>query len=170
MSRVRMAAALGLTALVTGAVGWLGRAPYAPAGEDAALLRLSWRLRGERAEVCRPRTQAELDALPFHMRTPEVCEGRAVTYRLRIQVDDDAPDTLRLVPRGAKGDRPIYVLHERAIAQGPHRVRIVFAPEDPAAGASPVVLDTVFLAAPGAVELVTLEGGRLVHRTGRRMR
>src|SRR5690606_5782376 len=76
MSAGRILMVVVVSALATASLGWLARAPYHPPGSDTGLLRLSWRLRGEKVESCRPRTQAELDALPVHMRTPEVCEGR----------------------------------------------------------------------------------------------
>jgi hypothetical protein len=84
--------------------------------------------RGEKHEACRPRTAAELEALPVHMRTAEVCSGKLVAYELIVRVDDERPDTTVFRPAGAKGDRPIFVLHERRLEQGSHRVRISFAP------------------------------------------
>lgn len=154
-----------VTLLATAALGWLSRAPYNPPGGEHAVLRLSWRLRGERIESCRTRTEAELAALPAHMRTPEVCEARLLSYRLVQQVGDAAPDTATVVPGGARGDRPLFVLRETPLAPGPRRVRVTLARED-GAGES-LAFDQVIDAAPGVVELITLdpEAGRLVHRT-----
>jgi hypothetical protein len=159
-----------LLVLVSGAavlaIGWLARAPYQPPGGDSAVLRLSWRLRGERNETCRPRTQAELDVLPVHMRTPQICEGALVAYRLTVRLDDRAADTSRVVPAGAKADRPIYVFDEKRLVPGPHRVRITFAREDSvASGIAAFSFDTVLNTVAGEVELITMDAGGhgLVH-------
>lgn len=159
MRRTRLFMLVVVTSATVLAIGWLARAPYQPPGADTAVLRLSWRLRGERNETCRPRTQEELDALPVHMRTPEICEGMLVAYRLTVQVDDHAPDTSRVVPAGARADRPIYVFDERRLAPGPHRVRISFAREDSVANGAPAFsLDTVLNTSAGRVELITMDG------------
>ena len=162
-------APLIVTAALTLGLGWLSRAPFQPAGSDDSLLRLSWRLRPPVMETCRMRTQAELDALPVHMRTPEVCEQRAGAYRLVVRIDTLPPDTTRVQRGGAKGDRPLFVLREVPLASGPHRLHIQFEPED-SAGRDPVMrplaLDTVLQLEPGAVALVTLdpEGRTMVVR------
>lgn len=157
--------ALVVTVLATSALGWLARAPYDPPGGEAGVLRLSWRLRGERIETCRPRTAAELAALPVHMRTPELCEGRLVAYRLSFQVDDAPVDTATVLPGGARGDRPVFILREAVLAPGPRRVRVSLRRADGEHAPAALALDTVLTAAPGAVELITLdpEAGRLVH-------
>ena len=181
MSAGRILMVVVVSALATASLGWLARAPYHPPGSDTGLLRLSWRLRGEKVESCRPRTQAELDALPVHMRTPEVCEGRLVAYRLIVQVDSGQPDTVRIVPGGARGDRPVFVLHDMPLAAGPHRVRVSFTREDGGGAArdesggqgvtgdAPVrdtlAIETVLIAAPGAIHLITLspDARELIH-------
>lgn len=166
MTRLRLLLLTLVTGAAVFAIAWAARAPYQPPGGDSALLRLSWRLRGERNETCRPRTQQELDALPVHMRTPEICEGALVAYRLTVQLDDHAPDTSRVVPAGAKSDRPIYVFDEKRLAPGPHRVRITFGREDSVAnGAAAFSLDTVLNTFAGEVELITMDAGGhgLVH-------
>lgn len=159
-----------VTALFTVGLGWLARAPYdAPGGKDG-LLRLSWRLRGERAETCRLRTQAELDALPVHMRTPEICEGRLVAYRLIVQIDGTRPDTSIVLPGGARGDRPLYVMHEMPLAVGPHRIRVSFGrAEELEHAVAPLSIDAAIEAAPGSIDLITLnaDANALVHRSGR---
>jgi hypothetical protein len=160
-----VAAALVTTAVVLG-TGWLSRAPYAPAAGDTGMLRMSWRLRAERAQACRPRTPAELAALPVHMRTPEVCDGGLVAYRLVVRIDDGIPDTTRVTPGGARADRPLFVLREAPLPPGPHRLRIRFereraSPADP----PPITLDTVLHAAAGRIELITIDPAsrRFVH-------
>lgn len=181
MKPARIVTVVLVSAAATLALGWAARANYDSPGGESAVLRLSWRLRGEREEKCRPRTQAELDALPVHMRTPEICEGSLVAYRLVVQVDDGVPDTSRVLPAGAKGDRPIYVLKEKEVAPGSHRVRIDFAREDEADtddddeeddeddDAPVFAMDTVLDMSAGSIELITMaaDGKRLVrHRPG----
>jgi hypothetical protein len=155
----RRAASFLVVALMTVSLGWLARAPYQPPGADDALLRLSWRLRAPAADACRPRTQAELDALPVHMRSPEVCERRNTVYRLVVRLDSRPADTARVVQGGAKADRPLYVLREFSLEPGPHRVRVDFTPENDVPAEAPVVplaLDTVLHMDAGAVALITL--------------
>ena len=162
---IRQRVVLGIvTVLATAALGWGSRAPYSSPDGDRALLRLSWRMRGERIETCRPRTQAELDAVPVHMRTPEICEGHLLSYRLVVQVDDEAPDTTEIRPAGAKGDRPVYVLAEQPLTEGAHRVRVAF---EVVGGTRPALtLDTMLTTEPGAIELITMDGNnRLIRVT-----
>lgn len=152
-----------LTILMTLAVGWLARAPYQPPGAQDGLLRLSWRMRAPDTGTCRARTQAELDALPVHMRTPEVCESHSAAWKLVVQVDSLAADTTRVQQGGARRDRPLFVLREVPLEPGAHRVRISFAAEEGLrenATAVPLVFDSVLRIAPGEVALVTLERER----------
>lgn len=157
---IAAAAVLGIAAL--------SRLPFTPAGGDYAILRLSWRMRGERIENCRTRSQAELDALPMHMRTPTACEGHSVFYTLQVTTGKGPTDSRRIAPAGAKGDRPIFVLHQTAVRPGPQRVRIRFAAESHGdAPRSAVVIDTVITFKAGHVELITLsdDARSFVHRT-----
>ena len=191
MNPARRAAVFLCSAAPVLLMGWLSRAPYDPPGSDAAVLRMSWRLRGQRIEECRPRTQAELDALPVHMRTPEICEGHLVAYRLVVRVGDAPADSLVFVPQGAKGDRPVFVMHEVPLAPGPQRVRVSFSPigedgdvegeddddhddavrerdhDDDDDGRGRLVYDGMVTGHAGVVELITVDGaGRLVKRSG----
>src|SRR5690606_25638008 len=94
--------------------------------------------------------------------------------------DDDVQDSLRVLPGGARGDRPVFVLRDVPLEPGPHRVRLRFErearPVDTGpvgaggdAGAAPLVLDTVLVAAPGSIELITLaaDGTAFVVVSGR---
>lgn len=169
MRRVRrVLVAVAVSLLATSGIGWLARAPYGAAGGGHGLLRLSWRLRGERIESCRSRTAAELAKLPVHMRAPQVCEGRLVAYVLEVQVDDSPAVRKRVLPGGARGDRPVFVLEDHPLSPGPHRVRIGLEREAGGTvhGARRVALDTVLVARAGGIELITLDpgSGRLVHR------
>jgi hypothetical protein len=193
VSAGRAAVLILVSVLATAGLGWLARAPYTSPGADGALLRLSWRLRGEKSETCRPRTQAELDALPVHMRTPEVCESTLLAYRLVVQVDGATRDSVVVLPGGARGDRPVFVLREVPLAPGEHRVSVRFVREraedddeddddddarddehredhgsrrrrDDARHVS-LAIDTVVFARAGDIQLITLspDGSHFVH-------
>lgn len=147
------------TALLMIPIGALTRAPYTPAGAAEARLRLSWRMNVSGTERCRTRTRAELDELPVHMRTPQVCEQQDASYLLVTVIDSAAPDTVHLVRGGVKGDRPLFVLEERALPVGTHRVRVAL--ERTGDSAPPAVLaslDAKIELAAGSVALVTLDG------------
>jgi hypothetical protein len=150
------------------ALGWLSRAPYTPTDTKTGLLRLSWRHRGEPAEVCRQRTPEELEALPVHMRTAEDCQRRRIEYPLVVRVDGAPPDSTRIRPEGARGDRPVYVFQERPLPPGVHDVEVIFAPRGGDG-------DTLLFRGPvraraGAVELITTlpAGDSLTHLSGAR--
>lgn len=162
--RVRRGTAVLVVVLAALAVGALARAPMDPPGADDAMLRLSWRWRPDAAEICRPRTQAELDALPVHMRAPEVCERERLVHRLIVQLGTGTADTVRVVPGGAKGDRPVYVLRDFPVRPGSHRVRVRLIRDGVA---TPVLaLDTLLRMEAGTVGLVTIapDGRQLIIR------
>jgi hypothetical protein len=155
---VRIARVVVASALLTLSIAALARAPYTPPGASDAILRFSWRMSASAREHCRPRTQQELDALPVHMRTPDVCTRDTDRYILVTRIDDGVADTLDLVRGGAKGDRPIFVLDERRLSPGTHRVGVELLRLD-SAGAATVVasLDSVLVLRRGGVQLVTLQ-------------
>lgn len=181
--------ARGLAVFVTGAavlaLGALSRIPYTPAGAGHGVLRLSWRVRGERVTECRRLTPEELEALPLHMRRPEVCEGRIAPYRLRVVIDGAVVEDTLIRAAGAREDRPIYVLRDFTLAQGVYAVDIAFTREVAAEfegaasrhgagageerprggerdGSAParVTLETVVEIRPGRVSLVTFDPDR----------
>ncbi len=164
MSKLRIVLMVAVSALAVLLIGWGSRAPYQATDSNEALLRLSWRMRPERNEQCRDRTQAELDALPVHMRTPRVCETSVVPYRLILQIGDGAADTTTVLPAGAKHDRPIYLLRDSLLAPGSRRVRVAFERAD-SASAKALSFDATLRFAPGHIELITLDAGQLVHRS-----
>ena len=106
MNKARMVIILAISVVFLALIGWGSRANYQRDEAKHALLRLSWRMRGERIERCHDRTQAELDKLPVHMRTPRICETTAVPYRITLRIDDGPTDTMTLLPAGAKNDVP----------------------------------------------------------------
>jgi hypothetical protein len=120
--------AVAVTILMGAGIGLGSRAAYSPPGSDTSVLRLSWRLRGEKKETCRTRTAEELAALPAHMRTPEVCVGHLVSYRMTLRIDDAPPVVKTFLPAGAKGDRPIFVMFDQPLTPGEHAIAIEFTP------------------------------------------
>jgi hypothetical protein len=125
----RTAAGLMLALGVVLGIAALSRTPYAATGDDAAMLRLSWRVRGERVQECRKLSDAEIEALPPHMRRSEVCEGRVLPYVLSVRVDDReiVHDTIH--GAGAREDRPLYVFREIPLRPGSHSVSVDFVRE-----------------------------------------
>lgn len=176
----RRLGAVLLAVAITLAVAGLSRAPYRISGEDEALLRLSWRMRAERAGECRRPTEEELEALPPHMRNPDACVGPVRPFRLHVRLDGRTVLDERIRPAGARGDRPVYVFRQVPLEPGEHRVRIAFRQEEhrdepvgaggPPAGGEAVRLDLrrTLRVGPREIVLVTLggEGGELVVRRG----
>jgi hypothetical protein len=126
MIRVNRIAAGGASIAMALAIAWLSRAPTRYARGDDALLRLSWRLDGARAEECRRRTEEELQALAPHMRTAEVCTGRILSYELNVDLDGAALVRDTIDPGGARGDRPVYVYRDVPLSSGRHAVSVEF--------------------------------------------
>lgn len=176
----RRLAGAAVAVSVTAGVGGLSQVPFTHEPGDGGLIRLSWRVAGRRVEECRTLSTEELERRPQHMRQQEVCEGRVLPYRLRVNIDgQERADELLHAP-GAHEDRPIYVLDEFSVERGAHRVRISFeeeprrprtgeAPEEPRRGEAPVagasappslVMDTVLEVGPRQVHLVTYDAER----------
>lgn len=123
----RLAAAAAVTAALLFGVGALSRVPYAvESGEEFALIRLSWRFRGNHERECRPLRPDELAAIPAHMRLPEVCERQVASFLLTVTLDGApvALDTVR--PFGARADRPLYVYREFRVRPGEHWLLVRF--------------------------------------------
>ncbi|HEX6054159.1 MAG TPA: hypothetical protein VFZ21_33045 [Gemmatimonadaceae bacterium] len=113
-------------ALLAG-VAALSRVPYPTHDGERALLRLSWRARGERIERCRRASPAELANVPAHMRQEVICEGaRIAPYRLRVAVDGVGLADGVVPGSGVVGDRPIYLLREFDLQPGVHHVQVAF--------------------------------------------
>lgn len=130
-------------------------------------VRLSWRLPGQTWTECRTRSDAELRALPVHMRSPEVCDTRYLTYRLQVWMDDTIVINRVVAPPGVRGDRPLNVEEDLAMVPGAARVRVRFAPEDGGAGAGIALsFDALTTVEAGRARLLTYseDDGRLVMR------
>jgi len=93
-----------------------------------AELRLSFRLPGQKQEVCETRSEEELKKLPRHMRRPQKCEVTLLSYNLRIRIDGEERLTKRINPPGVRGDRPLIVSETFRVEPGRHEFEIDFSP------------------------------------------
>ncbi|MEX0912399.1 MAG: hypothetical protein WD737_12470 [Gemmatimonadota bacterium] len=109
----------------------LTRVPW-DVGETHAFVRLSWRTPGEFVEECRRPSAEELAALPVHMRREEICEGRMISYRLRVAIDGRAVIDESVRAAGAREDRPLYVYRDLPVSPGDHEILVRWDPERPA--------------------------------------
>jgi len=164
LSRV---AATGSALAFTAALVIFSGLPYEPEPGEDALIRLSWRAVGERIEECREPSEAELAALPQHMRMKEICEGRLAPFHLEVAVDGRTLFDGRIRASGAREDRPTYVLQEFRVPPGEHRLRIHFEVDRPGAsapsGRGPLTFDETIRLAPRAIALIAHDedSGRL---------
>jgi hypothetical protein len=111
------------------AVVGLSRVPYDATVGDLAVIRLSWRIPGERVLECRRLSAEELERLPAHMRREEVCEGRGVPYHLRVSLDGRIVVDETVRASGAREDRPLYVHRELLVPAGAYLVEVSFERE-----------------------------------------
>jgi hypothetical protein len=149
-------AAVGVALGLTLATAALSRVPYAAAGDDQALLRLTWRTPGEFVNECRTRTAEELQSLPVHMRSDEVCEGTILPNRLRVVLNGELIIDEPVRAAGAREDRPLYVFREIHVAPGEHRVQIEWGVENAPAHARQTLHSNVNLEA-GEISLFTYD-------------
>ena len=158
-------------------VAVLGQVPYGRAS-DHAVLRLSLRTVQGQIEICRDRTEAELAALPQHMRTPTECVDHTPRYRLTVTLDGRGVIDRVVAPGGIRGDRPLIVDERIPVEPGRAALTVRFVAEADATLAADqqaalarlpkyeLARQTTFSA--GRVTLVTLDDGdgelRLVNR------
>lgn len=95
---------------------------------EGAVLHVALRTTAGTIQDCRRLTQEEFDALPVHMRRPEVCETRAVPYRLEVRIGGKPMLDRTFTAAGIHGDRPLVVDEQLMLAAGSHHVAIRFAP------------------------------------------
>jgi len=125
--RRALAVAVAVAALF--GLGALSRAPYTADRAEHAVLRLTWRARSERVEECRRLTPEELERLPVHMRQEERCEGRVLSYRLRVSLDGVRAVDELVHAAGARHDRPLYVFRDLTLEPGSHALVVTFVRE-----------------------------------------
>lgn len=98
--------------------------PYkTPPGPPAELV-VSFRHSGASGEACRTLTEAELAALPAHMRRTEVCERGRAAVRLRVAVNGEVVHEDRYEARGLSGDGPSIALEKLPLEPGEHDVEV----------------------------------------------
>jgi hypothetical protein len=148
-------AAVVVAGLLTAATVLGSALPWTVEPEDTALVRLSWRAVGQRVDECRKPTAEELAALPPHMRQQEICEARLTPFLLAVSIDGASAFEGRILPSGARQDRPTYVLQEFPVAPGEHRVEVSFVQDLPRDAATPEHLAETVTLAPREVLLVT---------------
>jgi hypothetical protein len=116
--------AAALAAGSTAAVAGLSQVPWTPEPGPEAVVRLSWRARGERVEVCRDLSAEELAKLPQHMRRERVCEGTTAEYRLRVEVDGVRKVDQTVPGSGEVQPRPLFVYRELTLPPGEHTLKV----------------------------------------------
>ena len=92
--------------------------PVAANPSGRAMLRVAWSARPERVETCRTLGDAELAALPQHMRQRVVCEGTTARYRLAVRRDGELLASAVLRGGGLRHDRELYVFRELPVPSG----------------------------------------------------
>jgi hypothetical protein len=118
-ARVLLAAAI-LAGLASLSNLPLGREP------EQGVVRLAWRMVGERVSLCRTRSPEELERTVAHMRQPLACRVRLLPYRLQVTLDGARIIDRPVVSAGAQGDRPLYVQEDLPLVPGPHRLEMTF--------------------------------------------
>jgi len=101
---------------------------------DGAVLGVAVQTMAGTVQECRSLSDTELAALPRHMRRQEICEPRAVPYRLEVRIDGESRLDRIYRPAGIHGDRPITVDRRIGLVAGSHSVRIRFAPDGSGGG------------------------------------
>ncbi len=88
------------------------------------ILRVTGVLPAQAKEACRALTETEKSSIPKHMQKKEICETRSLKYRLAINVDQIKEDITTHSSSSARGDTPIFINQEIALAPGPHRIEV----------------------------------------------
>lgn len=91
---------------------------------DVAIVRVAWSARPERIERCRRLSDAEIAALPVHMRREVECEGTTARYRVEVLRDGALIDSVTIQGGGLRRDREIYVFREIMVPPGAQRLSV----------------------------------------------
>ena len=121
-------AMVALTAVVLVGVRMLAHFPSG-SPPTQGMMRLAWRMAGEKVKLCRKYTQEELDKMLVHMRRPEFCREHLLSYRLRVALDGTDRVSGVFVPPGAKSDRPLFIQEEILLAPGRYQLMVEFLPQ-----------------------------------------
>lgn len=160
MSRAAIARAGLVSLALTIGMAALSQVPYTPVDTQNAVIRVSWRYRGQAVETCRALSTEERAARPIHMQQDTVCLGGVPPYRLQVDVDEQARADTVVVAAGARQDRPIFVFREFEVAPGEHRIAVRFATTEPVNGIvtrEGLTLERPVHLAAGDVALVTYD-------------
>lgn len=160
---VRGLVRLAVSCALLMAVAALTRVPLGE-GIPEARLHLTLRSPDGRVEVCRERSAAELDALPPHMRRPEVCDTVAVPHRLVVAIDGRVRLDRRVEASGLLGKRPLVVDERLELPPGRVHLAVRFGPWESRvpAGAPPGTAEVLAAIPRHRLEAtVDLEAGRV---------
>ncbi|MCP3960533.1 MAG: hypothetical protein GY719_22045 [bacterium] len=154
---------VAFSALLFGAVVVLGQVPFGAPVEDA-FLRLALRTTEARIEICRDRTHAELEALPAHMRQPQICDWHIVPHRLLVRRGAETVLDRVLEPAGARSDRPLAFDEQIALAPGTAELAISFEPAEAVIASASGALAVALAEAPrhAISRTIELQAGRIV--------
>lgn len=129
-------------------------------GSGEGVLRLSLRLSGQSAKVCRDRTSDEMNNLPLHMKTPQVCDVRQVPYRLKIVRDSEVWLDEVVQAGGARGDRPLYVDRDFKLQEGGSVLEVIFEPIESSANLVRYYIKSPVQIRRGKVSLIYSSSGQ----------
>ena len=117
-----------MTALLLYGVRMLAHFPSGTPPTDG-MVRLAWRMAGEKVKLCRAFTKEEQENMLLHMRKPQSCREHLLSYRLRVVIDGQEKVSGVYQPPGAKGDRPLFIQEELILTPGTYQFELVFLPE-----------------------------------------
>jgi hypothetical protein len=137
MMRADRLVGLAVAVVVAFALAWLSQAPVESGQSEDGTLRLAWRARPERIEVCQQQDSESLAALPQHMRQAVICEGESASYQLHVWANGRLLAERIVEPGGLRRDRPLYVFLELPMAPGEADVRVRLSRIDPPGQTSP---------------------------------
>ena len=96
---------------------------------DSSFLRLSWRLAGQKIEVCKKTNFNKLKKIPKHMRNPSgVCVSKSINYNLLLKIDNKTIIDRIYLHHGLKGDGAIFVLMDIPVSSGLKNISLSFLP------------------------------------------
>lgn len=124
-ARWRMALGVGFLLLFFGSVAGASQI-YVPSGSDEGMLRMSWKLTGQRQEDCRDLSEKEILARPKHMRKSRECSEIYYSYMLRYKIGDVTGQE-SIQPAGMRKDRPLLIFKEIKLKPGTYAVDIEFS-------------------------------------------
>lgn len=139
LNRLTGVAAAGL---VTWGMVWASNVSISPHSTTHAVLRLAWRARPERIEVCTAAPADVQASLPVHMRQTQVCEGTTASYRLEVRRGDALVSSETVRGGGLRHDRPLYVFRELPIAPGAVEISVRFTRIESVAPGQPSAEET----------------------------